>query len=143
MYISIEILVATITGGVLLFVLTMVLSYKISAMRTDLDWKKRLPYIRQEAAQRSRHVITGLVTEQLAPFLPGFPFNPNNCHFLGKPIDFFVFNEGDPNHGILSEIIFVEVKSGNAKLSSREKQFQDAVINKRVSWYEYRVPELG
>ena len=71
--------------------------------------------------------------------MPDFPFNPNECKFLGKPIDFLVF-EGIDNKEI-NNIVFVEVKSGNSKLSQQERKLKDAIENKRVSWKEYRVPE--
>ena len=38
-----------------------------------------------------------------------------------------------------SHIVFVEVKSGNAKMNSTEKSIKDAVVNKRVRFVEYRL----
>jgi predicted Holliday junction resolvase-like endonuclease len=38
------------------------------------------------------------------------------------------------------EVIFVEVKSGAARLNHNEHTLKDAIINKRVRWHEYRVP---
>ena len=38
------------------------------------------------------------------------------------------------------EVIFVEVKSGEARLNHNERSLKDAIINKRVRWHEYRVP---
>ena len=39
----------------------------------------------------------------------------------------------------IDEIVFVEIKSGDSKLSSVEKQVKKAVENKKVKWKEYRV----
>ena len=41
----------------------------------------------------------------------------------------------------ITEVIFVEAKSGKSKLSSQEKSLKEAIENKKVRWEEYRVPE--
>ena len=38
------------------------------------------------------------------------------------------------------EVIFVEVKSGSARLNQNERSLKDAIINKRVRWPEYHTP---
>ena len=42
----------------------------------------------------------------------------------------------------IEEVIFVEVKSGSARLNHNEHNLKDAIDNKRVRWHEYRVPSL-
>ena len=78
-----------------------------------------MPNHRKDAILRSRSVLGGHFSEQLAPYLPDFEYLPTECRFIGKPIDFIVFKGMDDKK--IDEIIFVEVKSGNAKLSSQEK----------------------
>jgi len=95
--------------------------------------------IRQDAVKRSRAVLSGQFSEQLAPFLPGFPWRPTEARFIGKPVDFIVFKGMDEKE--ISEIVFVEVKSGESQLSQQERRLRDAVLAKRVSWREYRVPD--
>ena len=46
---------------------------------------------RKDAIKKSRAVIGGQVAEQVAPFLPGFPCDPGDVSFLGKPVDFVAF----------------------------------------------------
>jgi len=41
----------------------------------------------------------------------------------------------------LMKLFFVEVKSGNAKLTSQEKKLKETIEKKRVRWEEYRIPE--
>ena len=41
----------------------------------------------------------------------------------------------------ISEIVFVEVKSGKSDLSSSEKKLKEAIDKKKVKWEEYRVDE--
>jgi len=38
------------------------------------------------------------------------------------------------------EVIFVEVKSGSARLNHYEHSLKNAIENKRVRWHEYHVP---
>ena len=71
--------------------------------------------------------------------MPNFKHLPTECTFIGKPIDFLVFKGSDEKK--IDEIVFVEVKSGNSRLSTHEKNLKDAVENKRVRWEEYRIPE--
>jgi predicted Holliday junction resolvase-like endonuclease len=102
-------------------------------------WKWRYTArVRRDAIAQSKAVTRGQVYEQLVPFLPEFPFNPKDAHFLGKPVDFIVFDgleEGD-----LRQVVLVEVKTGNATLTPRERQVRDAIREKRVQWAEIRQP---
>jgi predicted Holliday junction resolvase-like endonuclease len=113
------------------------LGNKIGKFNRDKYWNEQIPLQRKEAIARSRSVLGGQFSEQLAPYLPGFPFNPNEVRFIGKPVDFIVF-KGMDNKDI-NEVVFVEVKSGDSKLSYQEKKLKDAIENKKVSWHEYRI----
>ncbi len=124
---------------IILIPLAFFLGKLISKLQRDKHWESQLTDHRKDAVLRSRAVLAGHFSEQLSPFLPDFPFNPNECKFLGKPIDFLVFQGMDQKE--INNVIFVEVKSGNSKLSQQERKLKDAIKNKRVSWQEYRVPE--
>ena len=112
---------------------------KIGAFRKNQEWEKALPEHRQDAIMKSRAVLGGQFSEQLAPYLPNFEFLPTECRFIGKPIDFLVFKGMDEKK--IDEVVFVEVKSGNAKLNQHEKNLKETIDKKRVRWVEYRVPE--
>ncbi len=104
-----------------------------------LAWKaKHTVAIRQDAVLRSQAVTVGKVSEQLLPYLPGFRFNPKDARFLGSPVDLVVFDGLD--EGELRGVWFLEVKTGNAGLSGRERQIRDAILEKRVGWDELRLP---
>lgn len=104
-----------------------------------LLWKARYTRaVRQDAIQRSIAVTAGKVYEQLVPYLPDFPFNPKDVRFLGSPVDFVVF-EG-LSDGEVTRIVFVEVKTGSADLSPRERRVRDAVADRLVEWHELRLP---
>lgn len=127
----------------IIFLLAIIIAYKIGTKlgkyQTNKHWEFQLPQQRQDAINRSRAVIGGQFSEQLAPFLPNFPYNPNEVRFIGKPIDLIVFKGMDNKE--IEEIKFIEVKSGNSQLSPSEKKLKEAIENKRVSWEEYRIPK--
>lgn len=114
------------------------LGTRIGSIKRDKYWEEQIPDYKKEAILKSRAVIGGQFSEQLAPYLPNFKFNPTECKFIGKPIDFLVFRGMDEKD--INEVIFVEVKSGNSKLSSHEKNLKDTIDKKRVRWVEYRIP---
>jgi predicted Holliday junction resolvase-like endonuclease len=101
------------------------------------EWYTRR--VRKDAIQRSLAVTAGKVYEQLVPYLPNFPFNPKDVRFLGSPVDFVVFD--GLSDGQVTRIVFVEVKTGDAQLSGRERRVRDAVLGSRVEWHELRGPD--
>ncbi len=101
-------------------------------------WRaKHAGAIRADAVARSLAVTVGKVSEQLVPYLPGFGYNPKDARFLGSPVDFVVFDGLDA--GALRRVVFLEVKTGAAALSTRERQVRDAIESGRISWDELRV----
>jgi predicted Holliday junction resolvase-like endonuclease len=92
---------------------------------------------RRDAVRRSAAVTAGKVFEQLVPWLPDFAWDPRDARFLGSPIDFVVFD--GLSTGEVRRVVFVEVKSGDADLSTRERRVRDAVRSGRVEWAEHRV----
>ena len=105
-----------------------------------LEWEgSRLEEIVKARLKQSRAVLGGLVSEQMAPLLPGFPFDPGDCRFVGKPVDFIVFK--GMNEKNISEVIFLEVKSGASRtLNDQEKKLRDAIRDRRVSWVQFDIP---
>src|SRR6185369_10174397 len=65
--------------------------------------------VRRDAAHLSRAVTRGQIYEQLVPYLPDFEFNPKDAVFLGRPVDFVVFDGLD--EGEVRRVVFVEVKT--------------------------------
>ena len=81
--------------------------------------------------KKSSEVRLGNIAETLAPFLDQFDFDPENCIFLGKPIDYLSFED--------EVITFIEVKSGKAQLSTKQRHIRDLIKDKQVSWKEVRI----
>ena len=115
------------------------LGHKFGSFKKDRHWELELPNHRREAILKSRAVLGGQFSEQLAPFLPDFKHLPTECRFVGKPIDLLVFKGMDDKN--INEVVFVEVKSGKSKLSTVEKKLKEAIEKKKVRWEEYRIPE--
>lgn len=128
---------------IFLFLMGMIIAYlighKIGEFRKHKEWEKNLPDYKKEAISKSRSVLGGQFSENLAPYLPDFPYLPTECRFLGKPTDFIVFRGMDDKK--IEEVVFVEIKSGKSKLSSQEKNLKETIEKKKVRFEEYRVPE--
>ena len=84
-----------------------------------------------KSQKKSSEVRTGMIVEQMAPFLEGFPYDPRAAIFLGRPLDFVVFDE--------EGIHFVEVKSGKAQLNSNQRRIRDQLKEKKVTFEVYRI----
>lgn len=125
--------------GVFLLLIGYFVGRRLGMVRRDKYWEGEIPSIKEKALKGQRTTLRGLFSEQLAPYLPDFPFRPTEVRFIGKPVDFIVFRGLDA--GQPDEVVFVEVKSGKADLSPVERRLRDAVEGGKVSWALYRVPE--
>lgn len=114
------------------FVIGAVVALLITAMLAPRFARR----MRTEGAQQSKAIVRGQIYEQLVPYLPGFHFNPKDAQFLGRPVDFVVFDGLD--EGELRRIVFVEVKTGGAKLTTRERLVRNAIREGNVEWAEIR-----
>lgn len=82
-------------------------------------------------------VNIGLILERIAPSLSNFPFDHNDCRSLFDPIDYVVF-EGLSRRGVVERIVFAEIKTGESKLSTRQKEIRFLIERKRVYWDTYK-----
>src|SRR3989338_4712928 len=128
-----------IIGAIVLLLFVLFIGYLIGRYITQKNLEEKIPDIREDAIKHSRAVLSGQFSEQIAPYLPDFPFKPTEARFIGKPIDFVVFRGMDGKK--IDEVVFVEVKSGQSQLSKVEKSLKLAIENKNVGWHEYKVPE--
>ena len=92
---------------------------------------------RADAIKRSKSVTSGKVLEVVAPYLPGFPTDCDDLSFLGNPIDFVGFSNTDDPEKCSIEII--EAKTGNSRLTKKQKIIKEAVKNGRVNWHEFKI----
>ncbi|UTC66382.1 MULTISPECIES: Holliday junction resolvase-like protein [unclassified Treponema] len=99
--------------------------------------QKNVKEARKDAVKRSRAVLNGQLSEQLAPFFPDFPANPTEIQFIGKPIDYIAFNGS--SQGRIEDISFIEIKTGSSSLSPVERSLKDAVKKNKIKYIEYHV----
>lgn len=93
--------------------------------------------IQRSAVTGSKNQILGELYEKILPALPNFPFRPKDMVFLGKWCDYIIFD--GLSEGELREIIFLELKSGTARLNRNETAIKNIIERKRVRYSEYRI----
>lgn len=107
-----------------------------------LKWQAQQERAVREAVTQSRAVLGGKFTEQLAPFLPEFRYDPTEARFIGSPVDMIVFPglaQGDPR-----EIVIMEIKSGRtAQLSPQERKIRQLIEDGMVRWELLQKPPEG
>lgn len=108
----------------------------------DIEELKRLfkeseKIIKQKSVASSRRSLVGKFIERFVPFLSKIEYAPSDMHFMGQPVDYVVF-DGLRNDKI-EKVIFLEVKTGESKLTKREKSLKDTISKKKVYWKEIRV----
>lgn len=124
-------------------ILFFILGKIIGSLLEKAKITKKIQTERNDAVKRSRAVIGGQVTEQLAPLFPDFPARYDEVKFIGKPVDFIAFkgleescDNGEKCH--VDEVLFIEVKTGNSALSTRERAIKQAVDEGRVRYVLWR-----
>lgn len=118
--------------------------YRLVEYRANLRferWKaEHSRAISRDAIKGSQAAVSGRVFERVAPYLPGFAFNPRDVRFIGDPVDFVVFD--GLAEGNLRKVVFVEVKTGASDLNGNERRVKSAIMERHVEWQMYRVPEI-
>lgn len=99
---------------------------------------------RKRSVNTSRAVIKGKMAEQFAPIFPEFTYLPSDAKFLGDPIDYVVFSGySDYREGLCEadeiEIVFIDIKSGRAKLTQGQEAIAEAIRHKRVRFETVRI----
>ena len=104
-----------------------------------LHWQSEIEQARKSAVVQSRAVLGGKFTEQMAPYLPEFTYDPTEARFIGTPVDMVVFPglaQGDPE-----EVVILEIKSGrNSQLTPQQKKIRQLIEEGMVRWQEIRRP---
>lgn len=91
----------------------------------------------KKSVSKSRSVILGQVNEKIAPILPNFPYNYKDMTFIGKWIDYIVF-DGLSNWN-LKQIILLEIKSWTSNLNKNERMIKNITDIKRVKYEVYKM----
>ena len=110
--------------------------------RQVAEFSRREKEIRSDARKRSRTSHMASIIEQLAPFLPGFRYNPKDVQWIGGygAVDAIVWNGLEAGGDV--EIVFLDVKAGpRASLTGHQRRIRDAIAWKRIAFDVYRPPE--
>lgn len=104
---------------------------------TIAEYKKEreAEYNKLLGQKKSSEVRVGKIGENMAPFLNGWPYDPNNFRFLGNPIDGVQFNE--------NELVFVEIKTGKSVLSKKQRWIKQLIKEGKVGFATFRINENG
>ncbi|MAG59314.1 hypothetical protein CMO96_00800 [Candidatus Woesebacteria bacterium] len=114
-----------ITSIIIIILFFLFVKEKASRRKSEARYKKLL------SQKKSSEVRLGHISETIAPFLESFEFNPEECSFLGKPIDYISFSK--------EAITIVEIKSGRAQLTKKQRQIRDLIKDGKVYWKEIRI----
>ena len=134
--------------GALAALFVAVVIYQLRIFTLKLDFQSQIKEATKRSVDQSRSTLKGQIAEQMAPVLPGFPYLPADARFLGEPIDYVVFNgrtnlcNNDIGQHEL-EIILLEVKHGQSKLTSVQRAIATAVEAGRVRFEVAQIGEDG
>jgi predicted Holliday junction resolvase-like endonuclease len=98
---------------------------------TAVSFNYRRKWIAILSQKKSSEVRLGQTAEHLVPFLRQFKYDPKRAHFLGMPVDYIIFEE--------DKIIFLEIKTGAARLNNSQQQIKKLVADGKVVWEEMRI----
>ncbi|WP_114800955.1 Holliday junction resolvase-like protein [Moraxella canis] len=109
-----------------------------------LNTEKAIITAQKRSANTQRNVIKGQMAERFAPFMSGFEYYPADCRFLGEPIDYVIFHNvhACADDAVdLSEvaIVFLEIKTGSAKLNKRQEIIKRAIMNGQIKFETLRI----
>ena len=99
--------------------------------------KERKLNIPKKSEVGAKATNLGKQLERLAPTLDGFTFNKNDCRSMFDPIDYVIF-EGLSEKQKVDKIVFVDIKTGGARLSPKQKKIKQVVEDKKVRFQTYK-----
>lgn len=104
------------------------------------ELKEQLNKLRERGTSKSevgaKSINIGFILERLAPTLGSFKFNHNDCRSLFDPIDYIIF-EGLSKKGQIDKIFFVDIKTGAARLSKKQREIKTIINDKKVNFKKY------
>lgn len=92
---------------------------------------------RKQAVKQSKAVTMWYVNEKIAPILPNFPYNFKDLMFMGKWVDYVVFDGLHAWH--VHQVVFLELKSWSSRLNKNEKLIKQAIDKGKVTYKVLRI----
>lgn len=112
----------------------------------EINLQKEIKDAQKRSSTSQRSILKGQMAEKFVPFMQGFDYNPEDCEFLGKPVDYVIFNNlskcEDGEVGIEEvSIVLLEVKTGSAKLNKRQEILKKVIKKGQIHFSTVRVNE--
>jgi len=92
--------------------------------------------IKKGAPKTSLAVNIGKICEKVAPAMNGFPHSIDDCRFMAEPIDYLIFR-GIMAGGKVNRLIFMDIKTGNARLNKSQRLIKQIVEMGKVELLVY------
>lgn len=99
------------------------------AIRSRRKLKERLSKARSR--KRSQSTRYGQLTQQFAPWMDTWPFDPERFRFLGDPIDGVQFTK--------DAVYLVEIKAAGSRTTKDQRRIRELVEQGRIGWIEFRI----
>jgi predicted Holliday junction resolvase-like endonuclease len=103
----------------------------------EVELLEEVAKARKDSKFRSSAANWGKTIEHFVPFMTKFPIPPEDVVFLGMPIDYVGFT--DTGSKTKCAVHFLEVKSGSAFLSDKQKNIKRAIQEGRIKFHEITV----
>lgn len=87
----------------------------------------------KRAANTSFAVNLGKIVEKIVPSFSSFSYEAGDCRALFEPIDYLIFS-GLSNNRQVESLHFVDVKSGGAGLTKKQKEIKSVVESGSVKF---------
>lgn len=84
----------------------------------------------------TKAINVGFILERIILTMDSFKYNHNDCRPMFDPLDYLIF-EGLADKGYVENITFVDVKTGNARLTDGQKQIKQTILDKNVKFRTY------
>jgi predicted Holliday junction resolvase-like endonuclease len=104
---------------------------QIKARKDQLIQDREL--MTKRAQNTAAAVNLGKIIEKIVPSFSSFAHASGDCRALFEPIDYIIFSGLTKNHQVDS-LLFVDVKSGNARLNKTQRSIKKAVDAGAVSF---------
>ena len=114
----------------LLAVVVMFILYR-RAQRENQSLREKLSGL--VSSKQSLSTKYGRMSEQFMPFLKDYPHDSQDFRFIGSPVDGVQFNRDG--------IVLVEFKTGDSKLTAKQKDIKELVRKGKVDFLEFRISE--
>jgi len=105
------------------------------------EFEQEKKKISKKAIEQSASTRVGQLLEKFAHYIPQVEHNPVDMVPIFQPIDYISF-DGWADNKEVSEISFIEIKTGKSRLTDIQKSIRDAVDDKRVIWKDYNLSKI-